>query len=239
MIALLMTFALGQVPCLDSAARIAAAGQRASVFDLQGATILLAGDLSGCSETSVAYWYVRGLFAAREAYRYGGSPEWLEPVRVAIEQLEPRRADTTVAEIATLLLRAASAAAQSERDEMGLLLEHATDLERQQRAAGLSAAPVISAHEVAGDLWLQVHRFEDARRAYLIASQQGLTTRRVTLGLARTLSRLGELPASCEQYRTLVMGWPRSGGEPPELTEARTFLRRRECRAQPSQQSPR
>jgi hypothetical protein len=231
MIVLLMTFALGQVPCLDSAARVEAAGQRASVFDLQGATILLAGDLSGCNDTAVAYWYVRGLFAAREAYRYGGSPEWLEPVKVAIEQLAPRRADTAVAEITTLLLRAASAAAQSERDEMGLLLETATKLEQQQRAAGLPSAPVISAYEVAGDLWLQVHRFEDAHRAYLTASQQGFTTRRVTLGLARTYSRLGELPAACEQYRTLVTGWPRWGGAPPELSEAREFLKRRECRS--------
>lgn len=239
MIVLLMTFALGQAPCLDSAARIAAASQRASLFDLQGATLLLAGDLSGCNETAVAYWYVRGLFAAREAYRYGGSPEWLEPVKVAVEQLALRTADTAVAEIAALLLRAASAAAQSERDEMGLLLEHATNLEGQQRAAGLSGTPVMSANEVAGDLWLQVHRFEDARRAYLAASQQGVTTRRVTLGLARTFARLGEFTASCEQYRTLVKGWPRLGGEPPELTEAQTFLKRRECRAGSSGQSPR
>jgi hypothetical protein len=130
-----------------------------------------------------------------------------------------------------LLLRAASAAAQSERDEMGLLLETATKLEQQQRAAGLPSAPVISAYEVAGDLWLQVHRFEDAHRAYLTASEQGFATRRVTLGLARTFSRLGDAPASCEQYRTLVTGWPRSGGEPPELSEAREFLKRRECRS--------
>jgi hypothetical protein len=239
MIALLMTFALGQDPCLDSAARIAVASQRASLFDLQGAAILLARDLSGCNETAVAYWYVRGVFAAREAYRYGGSPEWLEPVEVAIEQLAPRTAESRVAEIATLLLQAASSAAQSERDEMGLFLEHAADLEQQQRAAGLPGVPVISAHELAGELWLQVHRFEDARRAFLIAAQEGNTSRRVTLGRARTSSRLGDLPSSCEQYRTLVMGWPQSGGEPPELTEARTFLRRRECRAPSGQRSPR
>ena len=239
MIVLLMALALGQDPCLDIAARIAAASERASVFDPQGAIIMLAGDLSGCNETAVAYWYTRGLFTARDAYRQGGSPEYLEPVALAIEQLAPRRANTPVAEIATLLLRAAYAAAQSERDEMGLLLEHAITLEQQQRAAGLSAAPVISAHEVAGELWLQVHRFEDARRAFLTAAQQGFTTRRVTLGLARTLSRLGELPASCEQYRAFVMGWPRSGGEPPELIEARAFLRQRECRSGSSSQTPR
>ncbi len=239
MIALLLTLALGQSPCGNSAAVIASATDRASRFDLQGASLGLATDLSGCPDTTVAYWYLRGVLAAREAYRYGGSPESLAPVTAAIEQLAPRVAETRAAEIATLLLRAASSAAQSERDEMGLFLEHAIDLERQQRAAGLPGAPVISAQELAGDLWLQVHRFEDARLTYLNASQQGSATRRVTLGLARTLSRLGELPASCEQYRALVMGWPAKGGEPPELAEARTFLKRRECRSQSSEQSPR
>ena len=238
MIALLLTLALGQSPCRDSADVIAAASDRASRFDLQSASLGLAFDLSGCTDTTVAYWYLRGVLAAREAYRYGGSPESLEPVRAAIDQLVPRVPETRVAEIAVLLLRAASSAAQSERDEMGLLLEHAIDLERQQRAAGLPGVPVISARELAGDLWLQVHRFEDARRSYLDA-QQGSPTRRVTLGLARTLSRLGDLPASCEQYRSLVMGWPPRGGEPPELTEARTFLKRRECRAGSNQKSPR
>ena len=238
MIALLLTLALGQSPCANSADVIAAASARASLFDLQGASLGLATDLSGCTDTTVAYWYLRGVLAAREAYRVGGSPESLEPVRAAIGQLAPRVAETPVAEIATLLLRAASSAAQSERDEMGLLLESAIAMEQQQRAAGLPGAPVISAQELAGDLWLQVHRFEDARRTYLDASQQGNATRRVTLGLARTSSRLGDLPASCQQYRSLVMGWPPRGGEPPELTEARTFLKRRECRAGSTPQSP-
>ena len=38
----------------------------------------------------MAYWYVHGLIAARDAYRYGGSPESLEPVKLAITQLESR-----------------------------------------------------------------------------------------------------------------------------------------------------
>ena len=81
------------------------------------------------------------------------------------------------------------------------------------------AAPIITAQEAAGDLWLQVHRFEDARRAYLSAAEQVGATRRVTLGLARTAFRLGDLPASCAQYRALVTGWPQKAGEPPELME--------------------
>lgn len=227
---LLLVLALGQSSCGDRAALMAAATERAALLDLRGAAIRLAGDLSPCVDTTVAYWYLRGLIAAREAYRFGGSPESLEPVKAAIEQLAARTADTASAEIARVVLMAAASAAQSERDEMGLFLEHALDLERQQRSAGLAGAPIVTAHEVAGDLWLQVHRFEDAHQAYLTASEQIGDTRRVTLGLARTAFRLGDLRGSCERYRALVTSWPRSGGEPPELTEAQSFLRRRECR---------
>jgi hypothetical protein len=232
MIALLVALALGQSPCANSAALIASANERAALFDLRGAMKGLATDLSTCTETSVAYWYLHGLIAARDAYRFGGSPESLAPVKVAIEQLAARSKDSAVAEIARVVLLAASSGAQSERDEMGLFLEHAINLERQQRAAGLAAAPIVTAHEVAGDLWLQVHRFDDARRAYLEAATQIGATRRVTLGLARTAARLADSQTSCEQYRNLVSGWPQRGGEPPELSEARTVLRRQDCRAQ-------
>ena len=229
MMTLLVALALGQSPCGESRA-LTAAHERAAVFDVQGAITALAADLSSCTGTFVPYWYLRGLVAAREAYRYGGSPESLEPVKVAIARLAARN-EIPAAEIARVLLSAASSAAQSERDEMGLFLEHAVSLERQQRSAGLPGAPIVSAYEIAGDLWLQVHRFEDARRAYLDAAAQVGTTRRVTLGLARTAFRLADLPTACEQYRGFVSSWPQHGGEPPELIEARAFLQRPECRA--------
>jgi hypothetical protein len=238
MIALLVALALGQSPCANSAALIASAHERAVLFDLRGAMTGLAADLSSCGDASVAYWYLHGLIAAREAYRFGGSPESLEPVKAAVAELAARSQDSPVAEIARVVLLAASSAAQSERDEMGLFLEHALNLERQQRSAGLMGTPIVTAHEVAGDLWLQVHRFEDARRAYLDAATQIGSTRRVTLGLARTAARLGDSQTSCEQYRNLVSSWPQRGGEPPELDEARTFLKRPDCRAQGSR-SPR
>ena len=235
MIALIFAVALAQSPCVDHAGLMSVAADRAAVFDLKSATTHLAEGIE-CPEIAVAYWYVHGLIAARDAYRYGGSAESLEPVKLAIKQLESRSPGSSAAEVARVVLQAASAAAQSEREEMGLLLEHALNLEEQARAAGQPGAPIVSASEVTGDLWLQVHRFEDAHRAYLAASSQVGSTRRITLGLARTAFRLGELPAACEHYRLLVSGWPKSGGEPPELGEARTFLRRAECRAGSSSQ---
>jgi len=235
MIALIFAVALAQSPCVDHAGLMSVAADRAAVFDLKSATTRLAEGIE-CPEIAVAYWYVHGLIAARDAYRYGGSAESLGPVKLAIKELESRSPGSSAAEIARVVLQAASAAAQSEREEMGLLLEHALNLEKQARAAGQPGAPIVSAFEVTGDLWLQVHRFEDAHRAYVAASAQVGSTRRITLGLARTAFRLGEVPAACEHYRLLVSGWPKSGGEPPELGEARTFLRRAECRAGSSSQ---
>jgi hypothetical protein len=231
MIALLLAVALAQSPCAAHSGLMAAAVDRADVFDLKGATTRLAEGITECPQTAVAYWYVHGLIAAREAYRYGGSPESLEPVELAIAELESRAREVPAAEIARVVLQAAMSAAQSEREEMGLLLEHALSLEAKARSAGLQGAPIVSAFEVAGDLWLQVHRFEDARRVYVTASTQVGSTTRVTLGLARTAFRLGDLRAACQQYRTLVSGWPKTGGEPSELGEAHAFLRRSECRA--------
>jgi len=230
MIALLLTLALGQAACADSAALLAAATERAAVLDLQGATARLAS-VRQCADTAVPYWYLQGLIAAREAYRAGGSPESLAPVKAAIEQLAMRAAEMPSAEIARVVLLAASSAAQSERDEMGLLLVHALDLEQKQRSAGLPGAPMVTAHEVAGDLWLQVHRFDDARQAYMTALEHVGPTKRVMLGLARTALRQKDVAGSCVQYRKLVGAWPpRAGGDPPELAEAAAFLRRPECR---------
>jgi len=173
---------------------------------------------------------VRGLVAARDAYRYGGSPESLAPVGAAIAELARHAPMSPSAEIARVMLLAASAAAQSERDEMALLLDHALQLERQERAAGRSGAPMVTAHEVAGDLWLQVHRFEDARQAYARAEREVGRTRRITLGVARTASRLDEVPTACREFRLLVEGWSTTTKEPSELAEARAFLARLECR---------
>ena len=229
MIALLMTLVLNQAPCASTETVIAAASERNALLDVQGAVVLLANRRTECEGIAVPYWYLRGLTAARDAYRYGGSPESLEPVKLAIGELASFTSQTKSAEIARIVLMAASAAAQSEREEMALLLEHAITLEHQQRSAGLPGAPLLSAQEVAGDLWLQVHRFEDARRAYEEASEQVGPTRRTTLGLARTAFRIGDLADACRDYRLLVDGWPPAEGEPPELAEAQTFLRRPEC----------
>ena len=130
--------------------------------------------------------YLRGFAAAAEAYRQGGSDESLAAVRDAIAELETLGGGKPgPAEIARLVLVAASAAAQSEREEMGAYLTHATDMEMLQIAAGQPGAPGISALEAAGDLWLQVHLYDEAVRAYERAAAQFGMTPRIAAGLAK------------------------------------------------------
>lgn len=231
MMPLLLTVGLAlAAPCAaDDLARVAAATARASVFDMAGAAAALAETTVGCPEADVALAYLRGLLAAREASADGGSSESLQPVRAAITALDAHAGEMPAAAIARATLQAARAAAQSERDEMALFLEHALELERRQQAARQPGPPIITAHEVAGDLWLQVHRYEDARRAYIQAAGQIGTTARVTLGLARTAARLDDLPAACGTYAMLATIADPGAVESNEVAEARAFVEQPAC----------
>jgi len=234
MVWFLLALTLAQDPrCTsDGAALVRAASERAAAFDLVGAAERLRTAVdAGCADAQPSSVYLRGLLAARAAYRFGGSPESLAPVRAAIDVLKSgARGASAPEEIAGFVLQAAAAASQSERDELSLMIEHAVQLEAVRLSAGLPGAPIVTAHEAAGDLWLQVHRYEDARRAYLRAAERVGATPLITLGLARTATRLKDVAAACVEYRTLATAWKRPGTEPPEITEARAFLREPACR---------
>ncbi len=175
--------------------------------------------------------YLRGLVASRAAYAKGGDEASLAPVRTAIAAVGERAALGEVAEIVGFVLRASVAAAQSERDEMSVLLAQALQVERVRGARGLSGAPLLTAHEMAGDLWLQVHRFDEAAAAYRVARGYAGDSPRVTMGLARALARLNQVAPACEEYRRLAnqAGALRATMQ-EELTEAEGYLRQPACR---------
>lgn len=233
MASLAIAFLLAQsTTCTGQAALIASAQSRAAAFNLASAADAFeAAVAAGCREARLPALYLRGWIAARDAYQFGGSTESLAPVRKVLDDLDALPPDAAgEAEIARFVLRAAMAAAQSERDEMSLLIDHAINLETRRRAASLPGAPVITAHEAAGDLSLQVHRYDDARRAYARAAERIGPTRRITLGLARAAVRLSDTATACAQYKNLVDGW-RINDDVPEIVEARVFLRQASCPA--------
>ena len=210
----------------DARSLVAEAIVRAAEFDLPGAMELLGVTATrGDAGSEVGLIYLRGLVDAREAFEQGGTVEALAPVYGAIETLatlsQGRRGS---AEIARLVLQAAAAAAQSERDEMRLYLETAIQMELIQGAAGLPGAPLLSATEIAGDLWLRVDRYEDARQMYDDAADRVGPSLRNMLGSARASRRLKDVLAACTSYGGLLETWGSRPGAPPEIVEARTYI---------------
>ena len=203
-----------------------AAEMRAKEFDLADAIRLLkpAAD-SGNTAARVADLYLNGLIAAHEASRQGGSPESLAPVHEAMTSLSAlAKGRPGPAEIGRLVLQAAAAAAQSERDEMRLYLETAVKMEDTQRAAGLPGAPLIPAAETAGDLWLQVHRYQEAGEAYYDAAQRLGSSLRILSGSARASRGLGDVGRACAAYKGLLEAWARRAAQPAEIIEARAYV---------------
>ena len=210
----------------DARSLIAEAMVRAAEFDLPGASDLLRVTADrGDRGAEVGLIYIRGLVAAREAFREGGTAAALAPVREAIESLgtiaQGRRGS---AEIARLVLQAAAAAAQSEREEMRLYLETAVQMELVQGAAGLPGAPLVTAAEIAGDLWFRVGRYEDAQVAYTEAADRTGSSLRILAGLGRSASRLKDVLAACASYGSFLDTWGPRPGLPAEVVEARTYV---------------
>ena len=210
----------------DARSLIAEAIVRAAEFDLPGAMELLRVTAArGDAGSEVGLIYLRGLVDAREAFEDGGTVAALTPVYGAIETLatlsQGRRGS---AEIARLVLQAAAAAAQSERAEMRLYLETAIQMELIQSAAGLPGAPLVSATEIAGDLWLQVDRYEDARQVYDDAADRVGPSLRNMVGSARASRRLKEVLAACTSYGGLLETWGSRPGAPSEIAEAQTYI---------------
>jgi hypothetical protein len=210
----------------DAIAAVNRAAVLASEFDLSGAAAQLEVENAGaCDAARVAMLYARGLIAAQEAFRQGGPPESLAPVRQAMAALDSvSKGRPGSAAVARLVLQAATAAAQSELDEMRLYLESAIQMESLQRAAGQPGAPLVSAAETAGDLWLQVHRYEDAWRAYFGARTHVGSTARVLAGIGHTAQRLQDMDTACAAFRQLLESWGARPARPSQIAEARAYI---------------
>jgi hypothetical protein len=140
---------------------------------------------------------MEGWNAARELAPKGGAVELLGPVNVRLRQLDTF--PNMSARYAEVAIRAAVSAAQEERDEMSLLLEHARDLSNQM---GINASPAqwpLPIDELEGELWFEVDRFPEARDAYLRATRLKATPNG-WIGLARSSEKLGDVVTACRAY---------------------------------------
>lgn len=223
---------LQPLPCRAEAAQhVAAALARGDVFDLAGAaSAYFTAAAKGCIEADVPGHYLRGLMAARDAHAAFAAPGSLAPVRDAIALIDARGGTVPgLPQIARLVLQAAAAAAQSERSELAIFLDQAVRLEALQLEARQPPLPVVTAHEAAGDLWLLVRDYDNARRAYIRAEERIGATPRITLGLARVAARVDDGLNACRHFRTFVWWWGTRSDGPPEVAEARAYLMRPAC----------
>ena len=200
-------------------------------MDTDGAVARLeAGARSGC-DMEVPVAFLKGLAAGRAASARGGDEASLRPLTDLIAVIDQRAQPGSPEEIAALLLHAAAAAAQSERDELFAYLAQALQVERARGARGLAGAPILTAHELAGELWLEVHRYDDAVAAFRIARGASGDSPRLTTGLARALAGQRSMADACSEYRRLSTD---ASGRPSmarELAEADAFLAQPACRA--------
>lgn len=213
---LLLAFQLGvvtaQEPC-NPAQRAAAAQAEQLVVrgDDRGARDSLSGAVSGaaCDLLQVAMLALDGWNAARALAPAGGAADRLGPVQEVLEHLKPFLGadDKLEAEYAETAIRAAVAAAQDERPEMELLLTHARDLSERLQLRGRRAVWPRTLNLLAGELWFEVDRFDEARLAY----QRAITADPspvALVGLARALARLGQPAAACATYRRVTGAAP-------------------------------
>jgi hypothetical protein len=138
-----------------------------------------------------------GWLAARALAPKGGAVELLGPVNERLRELDAM--PNTTARYAETAIRAAVSAAQEERDEMGLFLEHARGLSDQLALAGVTAQWPLAIDELEGELWLEVDRFPEAKAAYERATKS-TGSPHAWIGLARASDKLGDLIGACAAY---------------------------------------
>lgn len=214
----------------DAAPHVAEAWRRGQAFDIAGAAAAYAAAVNaGCAAARAPLIYVRGLLAARAAGAQFGAAASLQPVKQAITDLQPFAASDPVARAMQAVLRAGMPAAQRERAEMTLFIDEMLRMESLQLEAKQPPLPVLSAHEMAGQYWLQLRLYDEARRAFDVAAERIGQTPHVLIGAARATAGGRNLPAACEQYRLLLAWWGGRVGAPPEITEARGFVKQPQC----------
>lgn len=189
------------------------AASRLRAFDDEGAVQALAIPLS-CPDVELARMAVTGWVEARQLASKGGDTALLQPVNTWLEALARLRRTLTPQsgppdamrtrhlqiDYADGAIRAAVDAAQDEREEMSVYLEHTRDLAAVLASAGDPPMWPLPYDELEGELWLEVDRYAEARTAFARAVAREATGRSL-LGLARAADRLDDRRAACDAYR--------------------------------------
>ena len=181
--------------------------QGADPLGLEGGIFDSAEQGKRCDAVLLVRDALRGWNEARQLTAIGGDRSRLGPVMARIEALERLKRGPMPIEVdyAQVAIRAAIAAAQDERPELELLLTHARDLsERLAQRGGRMIWP-RPFNLLAGELWLEVDRYEEARQAFVRAAAVEATPRALA-GWSEALLRLERRDDACQIVSRVTSG---------------------------------
>ena len=160
------------------------------------------GTAAGCDAIRLAKLSLLGWIEARSLASKGGAVELLGPTTRRLAELETLKSGTMPIEVefSQVAIRAAVAAAQDERPEMELLLQQARDLGERLAQRGRRAVWPRPFNLLAGELWFEVDRYEEARAAFERAAAYD-DSAAAFVGLGRALAALDRHAEACAAYR--------------------------------------
>ena len=200
----------------DAEAALTAAAAAVDRGDFAGGIEALESRPEGgaaCPLLTLATASLRGWLAAIAAGDRGGAADVLRPAQAALDALAPAAAGPPSADAyAAALLHGAVVAAQDEREELQVWIEHARDLSGRLGAGRQAPRWPLPVDVAEGELWFLVDDFELSEAAFSRALASSPETPLAWRGLARARDRRGDRQGACAAYRrTLEVAQPGSG----------------------------
>jgi tetratricopeptide (TPR) repeat protein len=174
--------------------------------------------------TAVSCAFMQAYSAARLAYPGAKAERLQEAARINQRLGGTNGGPTSIIELLRVTVRAAIAAGQEEHPELELLSMHASDLEERLLRSGQLVLPFAPVAEIAGDLFFQANRYEQARRRYSDALIARPDRARSILGIARASVRLEDRKAATDAYTQFLDAWKNADQDAPEIAEARAWI---------------
>jgi tetratricopeptide (TPR) repeat protein len=170
--------------------------------------------------------FARGLASARLGWRTQEASLFSDARQSAdrLEQLAHEGDAVTETTRRWLLVRAAIAGGQYERDEMTMMLRQAQRIEEELVNTGRADQPLIRVDELAGELRWQLQDAGHARLHYRDLLALAPRHAAALIGLARAEQALGQVEAARVAARQFLDVWTAADPDRPELAEARRLL---------------
>ncbi len=168
----------------------------------------------------------RALGAARSADLAGARKEVERLQSLHDEQAKVKEGYNFADQVEILRREAAASLAQADgrKEEAVKLLRSAAELEDSTEKHPVTPGAILPAHELLGDLFLELHQPADALREFEASLQASPNRFHGLSGAARAAQAAGDRQKAQALYTKLLAVCDRADGARPEVTEARAYL---------------